>query len=167
MRGSNELTNLLEGEKVVYKTGLHRWILIWPTSLILLFFVLIIVSAANNSVGGGIFCGLLFLIAVILAITARLDYSTAHLYLTNKRIILKAGWMRKVLEEVLLDKVQGIDIDQSIPGRILNYGAIRIKGIGINNINMKNVKEPFEFRMQAQEQIRNIQEEIKIVEGEK
>jgi len=59
---------------------------------------------------------------------------------------------------VLLDKIQGIDIDQSIMGRMLNYGVLRIKGIGIDDITMKNVREPFNFRRQVQEQIQNATE---------
>ena len=158
MKESEELTNLLEGERVVYKMGLHRWILIWPSLLILLSIIFIVVSAASgpNGYGSAIFWGLLFWVAVLLAITARLDYSTAHLFITNKRVILKAGYMRKISKEMLLDKVQGIDIDQSIIGRMLNYGFLRIKGIGVNNITFKNAKDPYEFRRQVQEQIHNV-----------
>jgi len=158
MKESEELTNLLEGERVVYKMGLHRWILIWPSLLILLSIIFIVVAAASgpNGYGSAIFWGLLFWVGVLLAITARLDYSTAHLFITNKRVILKAGYMRKISKEMLLDKVQGIDIDQSIIGRMLNYGFLRIKGIGINNITFKNAKDPYEFRRQVQEQIHNV-----------
>jgi uncharacterized membrane protein YdbT with pleckstrin-like domain len=160
MKESGELTNLLEGEKIVYKTGLHRWILIWPSLLIILFIIFIVVAAVSgpNGYGSGIFWGFVFWVAVILAITAYLDYSTAHLFVTNKRVILKDGYVRKISKEVLLDKIQGIDIDQSIMGRVLNYGALRIKGIGINDITMKNVREPFNFRRQVQEQIQNATE---------
>ena len=157
MSENEEFKNLLEGERVVYKTGLHKWILIWPSLLILLSIVFFIVAAAAgpNGYGSAIFWGLLFWVGVLFAITARLDYSTAHLFITNKRVILKAGYMRKISKEMFLDKVQGIDIDQSIIGRMLNYGFLRMKGIGVNNITMKNVREPFEFRKQAQVQIQN------------
>jgi uncharacterized membrane protein YdbT with pleckstrin-like domain len=116
------------------------------------------VAAASgpNGYGSAIFWGLLFWVGVLLAITARLDYSTAHLFITNKRVILKAGYMRKISKEMLLDKVQGIDIDQSIMGRMLNYGFLRIKGIGVNNITFKNTKDPYVFRRQVQEQIHNV-----------
>ncbi|MGC8757807.1 MAG: PH domain-containing protein [Caldisericaceae bacterium] len=158
MKKYEEIMSKLEGEELIYETGLHKWVLIWPALLILPSVVFIIVAAASgpNGFGSMFFWALVFWIAVFLAITARLDYSTAHLYLTNKRIILKAGWMRKVLMEVLLDKVQGIDIDQSFMGRMLNYGVVTIKGIGINNITMKNVREPFEFREIAQKQIQKV-----------
>jgi uncharacterized membrane protein YdbT with pleckstrin-like domain len=157
MSKEDELTNLLEGEDLIYETGLHKWILIWPVLLILLSIICIIAAAASgpNGFGSAVFWGLVFWVAVFLAITARLDYSTAHLYLTNKRIILKAGWMRKVSMEVLLDKVQGINIGQSPMGRILSYGVVTIKGVGINNITMKNVREPFVFRDKVQKQIQN------------
>jgi len=157
MSKNKELTNMLEGEDLIYETGLHKWILIWPALLIPLSIICIIAAASGpNGFGSAVFWGLVFWVAVFLAITARLDYSTAHLYLTNKRIILKAGWTRKVLMEVLLDKVQGVDIGQSLMGRMLNYGVVTIKGVGINNITMKNVREPFEFREKAQEQIQNV-----------
>jgi len=158
MSKDDEFRSLSEGEELIYQTGLHKWVLTWPVLLILLSVVFIIVAAASgpNGFGSMFFWVLVFWIAVFLAITARLDYSTAHLYLTSRRIILKAGWMRKVLMEVLLEKVQGIDIDQSLMGRMLNYGVVTIKGIGINNITMKNVREPFEFREIAQKQIQKV-----------
>jgi uncharacterized membrane protein YdbT with pleckstrin-like domain len=157
MSRNGKINNLLEGEELTYETGLHGWVLTWPILLIMLSIVFIIIAAASGSKGFGsaVFWGLVFWVAVFLAITARLDYSTAHLYLTNKRIMLKAGWMRKVSMEVILNKVQGVDVSQSITGRMLNYGVVTIKGIGINNITMKNVREPFEFREQAQKQIQN------------
>jgi uncharacterized membrane protein YdbT with pleckstrin-like domain len=75
--------------------------------------------------------------------------------------MLKAGWMRKVSMEVILNKVQGVDVSQSIMGRMLNYGVVTIKGIGINNMTIKNVREPFEFREKVQEQIQNAAGKVK------
>ena len=156
-----ELTNLLENENIIDKMALTKAVLIWPPFLILLSLIVFTIGIVLGPSGYGyaIFSGFLFWFAVLLLITARLDYSTAHLYLTNKRIILKAGYIRKVSQEILLDKVQGIDVDQSVTGRLFNYGSIRIKGIGVNNIIFKNTREPYEFRSRFRNKSRVLLEE--------
>lgn len=107
-------------------------------------------SAKPSTEGETILRGLIFWFSAFLSLTAILDYRNAHLILTNKRILFKAGYARKLSLEMLLNKVQGIDIDQSLLGRMLNYGVITIKGEGINNIKIKNIREPYAFREKVQ-----------------
>jgi Holliday junction DNA helicase RuvB len=166
MGKKGEIENLLEGEEVIYKTGLHKFILIWPSIVIIVFFVLFIIALSSSWTDDVIFLfDLLFLISLILWVvltpTAILKYSRTYLYLTNKRIIYKVDVdvFRKASMEILFDKVDGIGVDQSILGRMLNYGILRIKCIDTNNITVKNVRDPYEFRRLAQEQTQNVTEE--------
>ena len=105
MEQVKELTNLLENENIIDKMALTKAVLIWPPFLILLSFIVFTIGIVSGTSGYGyaVFWGLLFWAAVLFVITARLDYSTAHLCLTNKRITLKAGYIRKVSQEILLD----------------------------------------------------------------
>jgi len=166
MGKKGEIENLLEGEEVIYKTGLHKFILIWPSIVIIVFFVLFIIVLSSSWTDDVIFLfDLLFSISlilwVVLTLTAILKYSRTYLYLTNKRIIYKVDVdvFRKPSMEILFDKVDGIGVDQSILGRMLNYGILRIKCIDTNNITVKNVRDPYEFRRLAQEQTQNVTEE--------
>jgi hypothetical protein len=45
-----------------------------------------------------------------------------------------------------MDKVESVDVDQSVMGRILNYGDIIIRGVGVGIEPLKNIEAPIEFR---------------------
>jgi len=49
---------------------------------------------------------------------------------TDKRIIYKRGLINRHTVEMNMDKVATVDVDQSILGRLLDYGSIRILGTG-------------------------------------
>ena len=66
---------------------------------------------------------------------------------TNRRVISKRGFIWRETEEMNMDKVETVDIDQPIIGRILNYGSIRITGTGgTNNIEVARIAAPFVLR---------------------
>jgi uncharacterized membrane protein YdbT with pleckstrin-like domain len=49
---------------------------------------------------------------------------------TDRRIIYKRGLIYRRTEEMNMDKVASVDVDQSILGRLLDYGTIRVIGVG-------------------------------------
>jgi uncharacterized membrane protein YdbT with pleckstrin-like domain len=66
---------------------------------------------------------------------------------TSRRVISKRGFIWRKTEEMNMDKVETVDINQSILGRILNYGSIRITGTGgTNDIVVDRVAAPFVLR---------------------
>ena len=84
--------------------------------------------------------GLLIIIPVLLRV-----WST-ELALTNQRVIAKVGLIRRNTVELRIDKVESLGIHQGILGRIFNYGAIVIKGTGVTNTPIPNIKAPMQFR---------------------
>ena len=50
--------------------------------------------------------------------------------MTDRRIIYKRGFISRHTEEMNMDKVASVDVDQSILGRILDYGTIHVIGTG-------------------------------------
>ncbi|XLV70956.1 PH domain-containing protein (plasmid) [Ralstonia syzygii subsp. celebesensis] len=69
--------------------------------------------------------GLLILVGVWLTIW------TTELAVTNRKVIAKVGFIRRDTIEMLLGKVESVQVKQSIFGRIFNYGTIIISGAGI------------------------------------
>ncbi len=66
---------------------------------------------------------------------------------TNRRVISKRGFIWRKTEEMNMDKVETVDIDQTILGRLLGYGSIRITGTGgTNNIEVSRIAAPFTLR---------------------
>jgi uncharacterized membrane protein YdbT with pleckstrin-like domain len=68
--------------------------------------------------------------AIFSAIHAWFIRWTTEIAVTDKRIIYKRGFIRRHTVEMNMDKVATVDVDQSILGRLLDYGSIRIVGTG-------------------------------------
>jgi uncharacterized membrane protein YdbT with pleckstrin-like domain len=66
---------------------------------------------------------------------------------TNRRVILSRVFIARSTEEMNLDKVETVDVQQSILGRILGYGTLCITGTGgTNNIEVTRMAAPFALR---------------------
>jgi uncharacterized membrane protein YdbT with pleckstrin-like domain len=71
---------------------------------------------------------------------------TTELAVTDKRIIFKRGFIRRRTIEMNMDKVESVDVDQSVLGRILDYGDITIRGTGTGIEPLKGIDSPIDFR---------------------
>jgi uncharacterized membrane protein YdbT with pleckstrin-like domain len=135
-------SNLLPDEQIVYKAKLHRIIFWKPCALIVLgavfLFILPIAGMIVLAIG---------LIALIPPVT---DYTTSEFGVTNKRVIIKVGLIRRRTLELLLRHVEAILVDQSMMGRILNYGSVTLTGTGGVRETFGNISNPLEFRRRVQ-----------------
>lgn len=68
---------------------------------------------------------------------------------TNNRIILKRGFIRRHTIEMNMDKVESVDVDQSLLGRLFNYGDITVRGVGTGFEPLRMVDNPLAFRSQV------------------
>lgn len=146
--------HLMNGESVVYRTKLHWAIFVWP--VVWLVIAIILVSRGEEGTGAA---GLFFLIAIASGIVAFMNYASSEFGITNKRVIVKVGLIRRKSTEVLLSKVEGIQVDQSILGRVLGFGSITVTGTGGTKDPFHKIDAPFEFRKKAQEQIAAMQDQ--------
>ena len=55
-----------------------------------------------------------FLIAAIYGLHAYIDYETSEYAVTNRRILMKTGWIRRSTLELFLTKIEALHIDQSV-----------------------------------------------------
>ncbi len=140
-------SNLMEGEHVIYRAKLHWMVFAWP---IIWFYSNSLVAYVKGPDSAK---NLFFSLAVITAISALITYKTSEFGITNKRILIKFGFIRRRSLETLLTKVEGIQIEQGIFGRMLDYGTIIITGTGGTHSPFKKISLPLGFRKAAQEQI--------------
>jgi uncharacterized membrane protein YdbT with pleckstrin-like domain len=96
---------------------------------------------------------LLVLLVFPLAITSLIARATSEFAVTNKRVLIKIGWLRPHSLETLLSKIETIRIEQGILGRALNYGTIIVSGTGGPKEPFRTIASPMEFRRKVQEQI--------------
>jgi uncharacterized membrane protein YdbT with pleckstrin-like domain len=90
-----------------------------------------------------------------------IQYITSEFGVTNRRVIIKRGLIRRKSLEVLLNMIEGIQVDQSVLGRILGFGSIVVIGAGGTKDLFHNISAPLEFRKKAQEQIVSFQDSLK------
>jgi uncharacterized membrane protein YdbT with pleckstrin-like domain len=147
--------HLLEDEKIVYRARLHRLIFLPPLAVTLLGIIVavFIYYYFTNWKAAGI-VGAAFLIAAILfAIPRYILYATSEFAVTNKRVTVKVGLINRGTLELVLAKVETIGVEQTILGRLLNYGTIIITGTGGTKEPFKGIAKPIEFRERVQSQL--------------
>ena len=144
--------NLMNGEQIIYRTKLHWILFLGPIAFTIIAFIFF--AAGKNIAPVGI---LFFLIAIVWAVSAFISFKTSEFGITNKRVLIKVGFIRRNSLETLLTKVEGIQVNQGILGRIFNYGTILIKGTGGTSNPFHKIEAPMRFRKKAQEQIASIQ----------
>jgi len=142
--------NLMKGEQVVYQTSLHWRFYTWPIALGVVGLFLLF-----GSVGAGL---ALLMLAAVAGAAVFITVRSAEFAVTNKRVIMKVGWLNRRSLELLLSKIESISVEQGLSGKLWGYGTIIISGTGGSHEPFKNIAHPFEFRKQVQEQISAVQD---------
>jgi uncharacterized membrane protein YdbT with pleckstrin-like domain len=141
---------LQPGEKVLYSTNAH-WIFFLPAiGGWILAAALLVVSGMVPPGPPVLVCLSVAAIAAIFAlyktVTAWFHRWTRETDVTNLRVVHKEGFIKRQTFEMSLDKVESVDVNQSILGRILNYGDVSIFGVGEGNKTIDTIASPLEFR---------------------
>ena len=76
---------------------------------------------------------------------------TTEIALTNRRLIYKRGWISRTTDEINLNRLEEVNLQQGVLGRILNYGKLVCKGTGAGEIKFPTIAKPVEFRKLVQE----------------
>jgi uncharacterized membrane protein YdbT with pleckstrin-like domain len=137
-------SNLLPNEQITYRARLHRIIYLFPAVMFVIAFLVVL--------GGGswIAGSALGVIGLVLLLPPWIKSISSEFAITNKRILIKVGLIRRHSLELLLQKVEGIGVDQGFLGRILGYGTITVSGVGGTKEEFRMVANPLEFRRQVQ-----------------
>ena len=134
--------NLLSNEIVRYKASLH-WIIYVPA---ILWLMLGFVFEAEGSTW------FFVLIAICSFFRALIRKLGSEFMLTNKRVVLRQGIISRKTVEIILARCEGLSVDQSILGRILNYGTLFVTTGGLTS-RFNYVKDPVTFRNRVNEEI--------------
>ncbi|MBW2076788.1 MAG: PH domain-containing protein [Deltaproteobacteria bacterium] len=145
--------NLMPGEKITYRAYLHWAVFLRPIGWLVIAILFFIGSGYIIGIGT-----IFVLIAIIDGIGSLITYKTSEFGVTNKRVLVKVGFIRRNSLEILLTKVEGIQVNQGIIGRILGYGSIVISGTGGSKDPLHKISAPLEFRKRSQEQVVAVQE---------
>jgi uncharacterized membrane protein YdbT with pleckstrin-like domain len=141
---------LQPGEKVLYSTNAH-WIFYLPAiAAWIVAIAFLIISRMFVTETPVLLCLSLAALAAIAAlywtVTAWFHRWTTETDVTNLRVVHKTGFIKRRTFEMSLDKVESVDVNQTILGRILNYGNVTVRGVGEGSEEIKTIASPLDFR---------------------
>lgn len=92
-------------------------------------------------------------IAILMGMMRR---NATEMAVTNRRVVIKTGLVSRKTIEMLLGKVESIEVNETAVGRMLGYGTIVVIGTGGTPEPFRKVAHPLEFRSQVQQQIEKL-----------
>jgi uncharacterized membrane protein YdbT with pleckstrin-like domain len=141
---------LQPGEKVLYSTNAH-WIFFLPAIAVWIVAAVLLVLSRMTTVDSLVLACLaasvvVAIVALVLTAKAWFHRWTTETDVTNLRVVHKTGFIKRRTFEMSLDKVESVDVNQSILGRILNYGSVTVRGVGDGVETIHTIASPLEFR---------------------
>lgn len=143
--------SLVEGESLVYIARLH-WIIFLPP-----IFILILANLFLHYFHflHAHYIALFFVaLGVLLVLVIFGEYFSTEFGVTNKRIIVKVGMIGRTARELFLNRIESIQLQQTILGRILGYGAVIPAGTGGDKARLHSyIENPMKLKKIIDEQI--------------
>ena len=141
---------LQPGEKVLYSTNAH-WMFYLPAiAAWIVALVLLILSRATITESMILLClaasAVVAIVALYWTVKAWFHRWTTETDVTNLRVVHKTGFIKRRTFEMSLDKVESVDVNQSILGRLLNYGNVTVRGVGEGAETIRTIAAPLDFR---------------------
>ncbi len=71
---------------------------------------------------------------------------TTEIAITNLRLVYKRGLVARYVGEISIDRIEGVNVLQTVLGRILDYGRIMVRGMGVGEVVLPPIADPVSFR---------------------
>ena len=72
--------------------------------------------------------------------------ATTEIAVTTNRLIYKRGLVARYIGEMSIDRIEGVNVLQTIMGRLLGYGRIMVRGMGVGEVILPPLSNPILFR---------------------
>ena len=138
--------NLIPGETVLHRAHKSAWAL---SPYIALGVGLIATTVIGTQYFQSVALWGLLALAALCFLCAYVIRSATEFAVTDKRIIAKTGLVSRKTVEVFLDKVESMNVDQSVMGRLLNFGTVTVVGTGSTHDPITTVSAPMALRKQV------------------
>jgi uncharacterized membrane protein YdbT with pleckstrin-like domain len=135
--------SLIPDEQVAFRTRLNLIIFVVPM-------LLLAISVTLFAYGVPMGAEAVLVLGILWGLVKYVDYASSEFAVTNKRVIIKVGVLRRRTVEMLNTKVEAIAVNQGLLGRIFGYGDIVVTGTGGTNEPFNGISAPLEFRRAVQ-----------------
>jgi hypothetical protein len=155
--------SLVPGEAVVYETRLH-----WSVMLRHILLGLLLLAGAGALLNyflrhpglsdssqhlteGG--AAALLLCGILAIIAGMVRRNATEMAVTTRRVVVKQGLVNRKTIEMLLNKIETIEVSEPMMGRMLGYGSITMIGTGGTSEPFHKIAHPLQFRGAVQQQL--------------
>ena len=141
---------VLQPGEVVRHTATIHWIVYWPGAILIVAAVVVLIWARflPHALAPWVhwLSALLAVAGMVFLIREWFTWWTTEVAITSLRVIYKSGLIKRRTNEMNMDKVESVQVDQSILGRLLDYGTVTITGTGAGLEALSTIAQPIELR---------------------
>lgn len=105
--------------------------------------------------GVRIFAFIVFILGLLGFAQMMVIKATTEIAVTSRRLVYKRGLIARQVGEISIDRIEGVNVLQSVLGRLFNYGRLAVRGMGVGEVVLPSLEDPIAFR-KAIEQARSI-----------
>ena len=142
---------LQPNEKILVIGRLH-WI-VYMQAILLLVIGILLVALGYNFTNESIRTYFTYAMVAMFSVGAAVSFLHAwfirwitEFAVTDRRVIYKCGFISRHTVEMNMDKIESVDVDQSLLGRMLNYGTIHVLGTGEGIESLRRIAAPLALR---------------------
>jgi len=139
---------LSPNETPVYKTSLH-WIVFarfGALAILAFLFIAMPFAIAVQALTGSQIGWFALPLPAFMMIPPTLAFISSELVISDARVLIKTGVVRRQTLEMFISKVESIAIDQGFLARVFDYGTVNIRGTGGFEEPFEAIARPIEFR---------------------
>jgi hypothetical protein len=144
--GSYTAATLQANERPLHHTTIHWMALSGAMIGATLSLIVIVPIAMFASWKGFYWAWMLLLLPLGILLSAAVTVKTSELVITDRRVLIKVGFIQRRTFEMFISKIESVGVFQSMMGRFLNYGTVEIRGTGGSSESFPTIAAPLQFR---------------------
>jgi hypothetical protein len=144
--GGYTAATLQPNERPLHQTTIHWMALSGSVIGAILSLIIIVPIAMFASWRDFYWAWLLLLIPAGILLSAVVTVRTSELVITDRRVLIKVGFIQRRTFEMFISKIESVAVYQSMFGRLFDYGTVEIRGTGGSSESFATIAAPLPFR---------------------
>jgi hypothetical protein len=140
--------SLGDGETIIARAHFHKlyFAAAWLALLIPLALLLAALTQAQTEPDPySVAAGLLFVLGLIVFLRMMIRQWSTEIGITSHRFVEKYGLLSMKTNEIALPNIEGVRVNQTILGKLIGYGTVRIEGTGVDSVTTPAIADPVGF----------------------
>jgi uncharacterized membrane protein YdbT with pleckstrin-like domain len=143
---------VLQPDETVRAVARMHWLIFWPSALWMLIAIAIalvgLLVAVEEPQRNYCFyaAAAIAIVALVMFLIEFIRRQGTEIVVTDRRVIFKRGFLSRFTAEMNVSKIETVDVDQTLAGRILGYGTVVIRGTGAGIEPLRFIGSPLSVR---------------------